>query len=94
MANLGRRLVIGGRFGEAIGLLRRALALGHPESEILPLLGRAFFKQEKYLAARALLEKCRLYGYEDGALSRDLHDVQRLFDEIGVDWNVPQAAEA
>ena len=89
MTDLGRRLVRTERFGESIGLLRRALQLGAPETEVLPLLGRAFLKQEKYTAARALLERCKMSGFEGPNLEEDLTDVKKLFDELGVAWDVP-----
>jgi len=55
-ANLGRANNLKGEFGNAIGLLNRALMLGYPEEQLLPELGRALLKQGKVIAAAALLE--------------------------------------
>jgi hypothetical protein len=89
MANLGRLLVAKAAFGESIGLLRRALSLGEPEDEILPLLGRSFLKQEKWTAARALLERCETKGYAGENLASDLAQARLLFEEKGIAWAVP-----
>lgn len=93
MANLGRLMAHRDRFGEAIGLLRRSLSLGHAEAAVLPLLGRAFLKQEKFVAARALLEKCQALGYSGQYLSADLAEVRPLFQSVPTPWDasVPES---
>ncbi len=88
MLNLGRILVNKDSFGEAIGLLRRALFLGQNEREILPLLGHSFLKQGKVVAARALLERCTEKGYKCEHLEDDLIECRQIFDKAGVDWMV------
>ncbi len=47
LRNLGRQMNLKGEYGVAIGLLKRALALGQPEAEVMRDLGHAFLKQGK-----------------------------------------------
>ena len=89
MANLAKMLISREGFGESIGLLRRALFLGVPECELLPLLGRAFLKQKKLTAARALLETCAARGYEGSYLDADLAEARQAFETVGTPWQVP-----
>ena len=51
----GEALLSDGRPGEAIGLLRRALALGADPQRVHPLLARAFRLRKRFVAARACL---------------------------------------
>jgi len=50
---LGVALLADSRPGEAIGLLRRAAALGGEPAAVWPALGRAFLARQRYLAALA-----------------------------------------
>ncbi len=59
---LGESHVAAGRPGEAIGLLRRALALGAPNREVLPLLARAFADRGKMVAAAACVDEAVALG--------------------------------
>lgn len=68
----GEALMTDGRPGEAIGLLRRALALGADPQRVQPLLARAFRLRKRFVAARA----CLLAALDAG-LPRD-----RIEDEI------------
>ena len=86
---LGLMLVREKRYGEAIGLLRRALYLGIPQEEILPALGRAFLARGKLVVAAALLESARSSKIVDPELDESLAEVHRRFDEAGVRWDVP-----
>jgi tetratricopeptide (TPR) repeat protein len=52
-ARLGEALVEGAREGEAIGPLRRALAVGAKHSVVMPLLARAYLARRRYVAAYA-----------------------------------------
>ncbi len=87
--NLGRIVFGKGDHGVAIGLLRRALELGHPEEEVLPRLGHAFLMQGKPVAAAALLERARAIGAEFLHLEADLNVVRDLLASRGVPWPVP-----
>jgi tetratricopeptide (TPR) repeat protein len=52
----GEALLSDGRPGEAIGLLRRAVALGASHTRVQPLLARAFRLRGRYVAAHACLQ--------------------------------------
>lgn len=53
---LGRVRVASARYGEAIGLLRRALALGGDRPTLLLDLAQCFIARERYVAALACLD--------------------------------------
>jgi tetratricopeptide (TPR) repeat protein len=65
---LGRARVESARYGEAIGLLRRALALGGEERMFLPLLARCFVERQRHVAAMACVEQAQLAGVDDEEL--------------------------
>jgi hypothetical protein len=65
-AALGQTMVGDGRFGEAIGPLRRALALGASPRTVGVPLGRAFLRRGRAVAAVAALEAAREAGVADG----------------------------
>jgi tetratricopeptide (TPR) repeat protein len=77
------------RYGEAIGHLRRALALGVEAKLIFPALGRAFLRRRKFVPAAALLEGALAHGADTVELSEDLALVRGEFARAGVRWNVP-----
>lgn len=56
---LGRASVQGGKHGEAIGLLRRAIRLGVEEKTVLPLLARSLLARDQGLAAMVCIERAR-----------------------------------
>jgi hypothetical protein len=80
------------RFGEAIGLLRRAQGLGIDERQVCPHLGRAFLRRGKLVAAAALLEWSRASGLDSPELRSDLEDVHRQFAAANVSWDIPVSA--
>jgi hypothetical protein len=53
---LGTARVETARYGEAIGLLRRALALGASKRELLPQLAICFIERRRFVAALACIE--------------------------------------
>lgn len=59
---LGRVRVETDRPGEAIGLLRRALALGASKAVVLPELARCFLARNRAVAAAACLDQSRAAG--------------------------------
>jgi hypothetical protein len=89
---LGVLLCGEGRFGEAIGLLRRAQGLGVEEEEILPHLGRAFLRRDKLVAAAALLEEAGARGIETPELRADLAEVRERFARADLTWDIPAPA--
>ena len=54
---LGQVRLEGGRYGEAIGLLRRALALGVDRRVSMPALAQCFVERGRYVAAMACLDE-------------------------------------
>jgi hypothetical protein len=90
---LGQLLGDQGRHGEAIGLLRRAEALGVAPELVLPALGRAFLHSGKLVPARALLELAATRGWPSPGLEQDLEDARRRCDERGLMWDVPVPPE-
>ncbi|HNZ21857.1 MAG TPA: tetratricopeptide repeat protein [Polyangiaceae bacterium] len=68
----GEALLMDGRPGEAIGLLRRALALGADPKRVQPRLARAFRLRHRFVAARA----CLLAALDAGV------DVVDVWDDI------------
>jgi len=59
---LGKARVDTGRFGEAIGLLRRALALGGDPALLNADLARCFYERRRYVAALACLDAAQAAG--------------------------------
>lgn len=59
---LGLALLVHGRSGEAIGPLRRAVALEATDPGLWPALGRAFLERERNLAALAVALAARKRG--------------------------------
>ena len=66
---LGHARLATERYGEAIGLFRRALALGDDKREILPELARCFMERGRYVAAMACLADARAAGADEEQLS-------------------------
>ena len=77
------------RFGESIAILRRALALGAPEKELLGPLGRAFLKRDKLIPALAILEHAKANGIEHPEIDADLNQLKEKLKEAKIDWTVP-----
>lgn len=71
-ADLFRRLgathLVQDRPGEAIGMLRRAVALGGDEKEILPLLAAAYAARERRIAALLTIERALGVGADAAGL--------------------------
>jgi len=59
---LGRVRVDTGRYGEAIGLLRRALSLGGDPALLNADLARCFFERKRFVAALACLDAAHAAG--------------------------------
>jgi tetratricopeptide (TPR) repeat protein len=65
---LGSARVESERYGEAIGLLRRALALGGDKRELLPGLARCFVERKRYVAALGCIDDAVAEGADAEAL--------------------------
>ena len=66
------------RPGQAIGLLRRALALGMDGDKVYPLLARAFRLRHRYVAARA----CWLMALQAGVPLDEVEDELSLVNAV------------
>jgi tetratricopeptide (TPR) repeat protein len=76
----GEALLTDGRPGEAIGLLRRALALGADTRRVQPLLAKSFRLRRRFVAARG----CLLAALEAGVPAADVwDDIQAVRDALG-----------
>ncbi len=62
---LGRASAEGGNYGEAIGLLRRAMRLGADRKVGLPLLARSLAARDQALAAMVCFDRARALGSMD-----------------------------
>ncbi len=86
--HLGQHFAHKERFGEAIGLLRRALFLGADVAEVMPVLAQAFAQRERYVAAAMCLDQ----ALAAGASSESLNELQTLLkNKMGEAWNDSRA---
>jgi len=92
-ARLFRRLaeahVARGRHGEAIGLLRRALALGAPSGDVFPTLAHCFAARERWVAARLCVEEAEVAGVPPEALDEVRAAAEAV---LGTSWTRLRAA--
>ena len=72
----GEALLTDGRPGEAIGLLRRALALGADPQRVQPLLARAFRLRKRFVAARGCLMAALDAGVPRGRIEDEINAVE------------------
>ncbi|MEM9189134.1 MAG: hypothetical protein AAGF12_08150 [Myxococcota bacterium] len=80
---MGEACVVRERHGEAIGLLRRALALGARKLTVLPLLAECYSARERHVAAVVCVEEARALGSE----SAKLDAIAKASKEVlGVAW--------
>lgn len=80
---LGEAHLSEARYGEAIGLLRRSLALGGSRSALLPLLAHCFLERGRHLPA--LL--CADEALAAGAHEDDVREVRvRALEVLGAEW--------
>jgi hypothetical protein len=83
---LGELLVDGERYGESIAPLRRALALGADEREVLPVLGRALLRRGRKVAAALVLARASSAGAEAPGLDEDLDELRLATEAAGAAW--------
>ena len=80
---LGDAYLANERAGEAIGLLRRAMALGGEPARVLPLLSRAFASRQRHLAAIVCAED----ALGDGATEETVESVRsEALGALGQPW--------
>jgi tetratricopeptide (TPR) repeat protein len=77
------------RWGEAIGLLRRALLVGAKQQTVLPLLARCFTKRKRYVAAAVCLDQALAAGVDAESqaetraeIDREIGEAYRKFREL------------
>lgn len=80
---LGESCVIRGRFGEAIGLLRRSLSLGVPEAQVLPDLAKAYVDRGKWVAGAACARRVLLMDPSNQDMKTLLVQAQ---NKMGAPW--------
>lgn len=78
---LGRASMQGGKHGEAIGLLRRAIRLGIDEQVTMPLLASSLEARDQALAAMICLERAEELGASDTEALR-----AKLEERLGESW--------
>jgi len=83
-------MIAEGRFGEAIGPLRKAQKLGIPKSLIFPLLGRAFLECDRSVAAFLILGELNREGLLDEESKRWYDEARRkLGDAVDIIADIP-----
>ena len=80
---LGRAYVAEGRYAEAIGLMRRAVGLGAPRSEALPVLAECFLMRDHHLPAILCAEEAIAAGAEPKTV-RSVRE--RAREHLGTAW--------
>jgi len=69
-AQLGELSSLQGQYGQAIGLLRRALALGCPREQVLPLLAECFVQRGRAVAALGCIDEALARGVPEDRMKR------------------------
>ena len=80
---LGQVRLEGGRYGEAIGLLRRALSLGVDRRIGMPALARCFVERGRFVAAMACLDEAIEAGVDPKELGALRERVDRALGPAG-----------
>ena len=83
---LGDALLQSGRAGEAVGPLRRASAFGAPQTDILPLLGRALLERKRYVAAYACFRDALEAGVAERDLASEIRQVETALGPALTAW--------
>lgn len=86
---MGEACVVRGRFGEAIGLLRRSIRLGAASSLVLPLLAQCYAERERWVAAALCAEEAIALEAEVDVME-DV--IERAKAQLGGAWTRFRAA--
>jgi hypothetical protein len=89
---LGEALLMHGRPGEAIGMLRRAAAYGGPPAQVMPLLGRAFIERRRFVAGLACLRLAMDAGVPERLLADSLRAVEAALGPALTAWKATLVA--
>jgi uncharacterized protein HemY len=73
---LGEALLKSSRAGEAIAPLRRALAFGGPQNEVLPMLAKAYLERKRHVAAYACLREALEAGVPERDIQAELRQIE------------------
>jgi hypothetical protein len=88
---LGEALMNDNRAGEAIGPLRRAVALGGDPKLLWPSLGRAFYQRGRYVAAFASIREALAAGTAEADLAEDLRQLESTLGPKLTAWRAAVA---
>jgi len=83
---LGLAQISTGRWGEAIGPLRRALSLGAPPKNLWPLLANAFHRRDRHLAALACVREAKSHGVEESELAALIQSIEEKMGSALTAW--------
>jgi tetratricopeptide (TPR) repeat protein len=74
------------RYGESIGLLRRALALNQSENIILPYLADALLNRNRFVAAYFILQQAREKGIKSSRINSDIKQIEQKMKDAKISW--------
>ncbi len=83
---LGEALLVNDRPGEAIGPLRRSLAFGGSPAEVMPLLGRALCRRERFVAAFACFRDALEAGVGEREIAEDMRKIEQALGPALTSW--------
>lgn len=89
---LGEALMNDHRAGEAIGPLRRAIALGGDPKVLWPMLGRAFFQRGRFVAAFASVREALAAGAVESDLAEDIRQLESTLGPKLTAWRASVAS--
>lgn len=84
---LGEAMLDDGRSGEAVGALRRSLALGAAPDRLWPLLARALHARGKDVAAYACLREARQAGVPEAQLAELIREIEGKLGPALTAWS-------
>jgi tetratricopeptide (TPR) repeat protein len=91
---LGEAFLTDGRPGEAIAPLRRALVLGAPERDIMPLLARAYLRRGRHVAAMACVRRAIVAGAPPADVALEQTQIERHLGIPLTRWQALMATPA
>ena len=83
---LGEEFLTDGRPGEAIAPLRRAITLGGPEKELMPMLARALLRRNKNVAAMACIRRALAAGASPQDVAVEQQQIERTLGVALTRW--------
>jgi hypothetical protein len=83
---LGEAFLTDGRPGEAIAPLRRAITLGGPEKELMPMLARALLRRNKSVAAMACIRRALAAGAAPQDVAVEQQQIERTLGVALTRW--------